>query len=224
MADAISKPTHRLFQDLTGRKFGRLSVQLYLGRRGHNHLWQCVCDCGSSSSVLGSNLTRQNTSSCGCLHREVTGEMHRTHGRKGTTEYNIYQSMLARCHDSAAISFPNYGGRGITICDRWRNGDIAQSGFECFLADMGERPSKRHSIERSLNDGPYDPGNCRWATKEEQSRNTRRNRHVVFRGETMILEDAVRISGLKHSTVTMRLQRGWSVHDSLTLPLHTRAP
>lgn len=219
MADAISKPTHRLFQDLTGRKFGRLSVTAYAGKRGHNHAWLCTCDCGASITALGSNLTRANTSSCGCLHREVTGNAHRTHGRTRTTEYNIHQSMLARCYDTGAISYPNYGGRGITVCERWRRGDDVRSGFECFLADMGDRPSRRHSVERSRNDGSYEPENCYWATKKEQSRNTRRNRRVVFRGKEMILEDAVRLSGLKHSTVTMRLHYGWSADEALTIPL-----
>lgn len=219
MADAILKPTHRLFQDLTGRKFGRLTVVSYAGRSGHNHLWGCTCQCGSHTRVLSCNLVKGNTRSCGCLHRELTGDARRTHGRTGTSEYHIYQSMLARCYSDKAISYPNYGARGITVCDRWRFGDGALGGFECFLRDVGERPSRKHSLDRRENDGNYEPSNVRWATKVEQHRNTRANRHVMFRGEKMILEDAIRLSGLNRSTVSMRINTyKWSIEKALSTP------
>lgn len=219
MADAILKPTHRLFQDLTGRKFGRLSVVAYAGKSGHNQAWSCLCECGATSRVLASNLLGSVTRSCGCLHREATGDAHRTHGRTATSEYHIYQSMIARCYSATAISYKRYGARGITVCDRWRFGDGETGGFECFLFDVGDRPSKKHSLDRKDNDGNYEPNNVRWATKIEQHRNTRTNRHVMFRGERLILEDAIRLSGLNHSTVSMRINKyGWSIEKALSTP------
>lgn len=174
MADLVSIPSDPRFQDLTGQRFGRLVAISYAGRRGNNHGWLCRCDCGVWSAPLGSNLTRGNTSSCGCLHREATGNKSRAHGRHRTTEYNIHASMIARCYRATSVSFPNYGGRGIKVCDRWRFGEDGKSGFECFFEDVGKRPSKDYSIDRRNNDGDYEPGNVGWATRSEQMNNSRR--------------------------------------------------
>jgi hypothetical protein len=187
-------------------------VVAYIGKHGHNHLWRCECDCGGSSDAFGSNLKRGNTSSCGCLHREVTSAVKRTHGHsvgdRPSAVYTAYRSMMARCYNPRSGGYAIYGARGIKVCDRWRFGDGGRSGFECFADDMGPKPSPRHSIDRVDSRGPYSPENCRWATAREQANNRRSNRYVVFRGEKMTLAEAVRRSGLNYGTVQSRLDRG----------------
>ncbi|HEY9737554.1 MAG TPA: hypothetical protein V6D06_14770 [Trichocoleus sp.] len=121
--------------------------------------------------------------------------------------------MKSRCHNPNNAAYDRYGGRGIVVCDRWRES------FENFYADMGPRPSEQHSIDRINNDGNYEPGNCRWATDKQQSRNTRRNRLLTYNGETLFLDEwAERLSISKH-TLQTRLWRGWSVEEAFETPI-----
>ena len=156
-------------QDLTGLKFHRLTVIEYAGatRPPKRALWKCKCDCGSICEVIATHLRNGNTKSCGCLRNEVAGGRTRTHGLSKTREYETWCHMIQRCEDPRQPGYKHWGGRGITICDRWRND------FEAFLADMGHRPSAKHSLDRINNDGNYEPSNCRWATRHEQARNQR---------------------------------------------------
>lgn len=134
--------------------------------------------------------------------------------RKESSTYVTWVSMIQRCYGVNATSYPRYGGRGIAVCDRWRNGDGEQTGFECFLADMGDRPSDK-SIEREDPNGHYSPENCRWADRFEQARNRRSTRWVLFNGKKMALVEAVELSGQKVDTVKKRLARGWSLSKAL---------
>ncbi len=158
--------------DMTGRRFGRLTVIERDHSASGGPAWCCLCDCGNAASVRGKDLRRGMTESCGCLQRERSASAHRTHGegRNGhrSAEYQIWAGMLSRCLYAGDTNFAKYGARGITVCDRWR--------YACFLADMGRRPTPKHSIDRIENNGNYEPGNCRWATASEQMRNTRRQR------------------------------------------------
>jgi hypothetical protein len=155
-----------------GERIGRLAVveQAPKVRRGRD--WLCRCDCGTEIIVTNENLGRC-TFSCGCLQKERfeeqrhSGDATRTHGMYGTPTYNSWTAMRARCYRRGCNGYKNYGGRGITVCERWR------SSFENFLADMGERPDGM-TLDRINVEGNYEPGNCRWATKSEQRKNVRK--------------------------------------------------
>ena len=158
--------------DIAGQKFGRLTVTKRLANdhRGRS-MWACQCECGNRSKVRGSALMEANTLSCGCIVPETMARIGRangTHRLSRTSEYGIWNQMRYRCYNKANKKFPIYGGRGITVCARWRNS------FENFLADMKMRPTSRHTIDRFPNtNGNYTPTNCRWATYSQQNRNRR---------------------------------------------------
>ncbi|MGS1095841.1 hypothetical protein ACVCNR_14785 [Aquamicrobium terrae] len=165
--------------DLIGQKFGRLTVLRRAGKTSNGEAtWACRCECGGDKEATTYNLRCGLTKSCGCLHREVTAELSRTHGMcAGGGRHPLYKTwsnMIARCQNAQRDNFKYYGGRGIKVCDRWRDGDAGLTGFECFLADMGPKPTPCHTLDRIDNDGNYEPGNCRWATQTEQVANSRK--------------------------------------------------
>jgi hypothetical protein len=156
-------------QDLTGRTFGRLLVLSRddSSRSAKQSYWICRCDCGKVKSIQRAALVTGRTVSCGCFAKEAAAKANTTHGLHRAPEYYIWNSARDRCRNPNNPGYPDYGGRGIQMCDRWANS------FEAFYADMGPRPSPELSIDRIENDGNYEPGNCRWATKEEQMLNRR---------------------------------------------------
>jgi hypothetical protein len=152
--------------DITGQRFGRLIALEYVGcSKSGTSLWRFRCDCGVECVCVGKNVRRGFTSSCGCLRKEMIGAVRRTHGMTRTPTWYSWQAMLIRCRYPSQEAYPRYGGSGITICERWNV-------FENFLSDMGERPEGM-TLERSNPFGNYTPGNCVWATQENQVKNTR---------------------------------------------------
>ena len=127
-----------------------------------------------------------------------------------TTEYVIWRGMLARCYDEKANNFERYGARGVTVCDRWRKS------FKNFLADMGDRPSKLHSLERKENSGSYSPDNCKWATRQEQARNKRTNIRITFNGRTLTPPEWAEETGLDPKLIRLRTYRGWPTEQVLS--------
>ena len=158
-------------RDLTSRIFGRLTVVSFYRVTSYGHSrWKCRCSCGKNAIIYESNLLSGNTQSCGCLRRETLSKIHKgnttnvIHGHARTGEYRSWRAMWLRCTNPKILSWKYYGGRGITVCDRWKS-------FENFLADMGERP-KGKTLDRYPNrNGNYEPSNCRWATWHEQALN-----------------------------------------------------
>ena len=157
--------------DISGQRFGRLVAQAILARRDKSGAayWQCICDCGQLCEALGTDLRSGHKASCGCLKVEQGRRAATKHGAASHTnrapEYRSWTSMLTRCNNPNYHYWRRYGGRGIAVCARW-----AES-FENFLADMGPRPTGTSLDRYPNNDGNYEPGNCRWATRIEQRHN-----------------------------------------------------
>lgn len=194
---------------------------------GMHKRFNCACDCGTTRTVAAQNLKRGLSLSCGCLRDQLAAAKATVHGetsaKKPSAEYAAWVSMKARCQNPKTKNFKNYGGRGISVCSRWDSGENDLSGVECFLSDMGRRPTDGHSLEREDNSGNYQPGNCVWATATEQGRNTRQNRIVSINGMEMPLSAAVeKYAVVGASTVHSRLHYGWSVQAAIFAPLRGR--
>lgn len=199
--------------DLTGRKFGRLTIL----RRGPDNFqdeiqWLCRCDCGSKIvTVRGSHLKTGNTRSCGCLQPEIVSQVNRKHGMWESPEYANWEAMKQRCQNPKSSGYRYYGGRGIKIAPEFQN-------FEAFFAYMGPRPKGCNSIDRIDNDGDYEPGNVRWTNQRQQMRNTRANRRYEFKEQNLTLIEWSELTGLSLGALCGRLRLGWSLEETLTLP------
>ncbi len=204
--------------DLIDKRFGRLTVLKRMDKnKWGNYRWLCKCICGKEKIVLDYDLKNGNTKSCGCLRKEQTRERFTTHGHlKGgvvSTTYQSWLSMIQRCTNLNNKAYKYYGGRGITVCKRWLE-------FENFLQDMGEPPTNKHQIDRINNDGNYCKENCRWATRTEQQRNTRRSHMISFCGKTQCLVAWAEELNINYSTLSSRIFiLGWSVEKAFTTPV-----
>jgi hypothetical protein len=199
---------HKIF---VGMRVGRLTVVKCFGRtrRRGPITWECLCDCGNSRIWNSGDIPRKRSCGCGSAEHRFQG----THRLIQSPEYGVWHSMKGRCGTPTYPGFANYGGRGITVCDRWQNS------FESFYEDMGPRPSANHSIERIDNEGNYEPGNCRWATRLDQARNKRTNRKLTYKGQTLTISEWAVKTGLQDGTIRKRLNSGQSVERALTAPL-----
>ena len=203
--------------DLTGKRFGRLIVISFYGRTNATK-WNCICDCGATVIVNGHDLKRESgTKSCGCYRKDMlTTHGHNSDG-KITSEYGSWHSMIDRCFNRNSISYKRYGGRGVSVCDEWKNS------FQAFVNDMGNKPTDKHSLERENNNGNYEPNNCRWATKAEQQNNMSSNRMLTINGETLSISQWSKKTSIKPKTIYARVGRGWSSEDAVFKKVRKRS-
>lgn len=192
---------------LPGDRFSKLVVIERGGKRGHNWTWVCACDCGRTTSALASNLRAGNTKSCGCLKFETKPTL--THGLSNRRVYWQWQNMMRRCYSPECPAYPNYGGRGIRVDDRWHDASL-------FYEDVGDRPAGK-TLDRVDNDGHYGPENWRWADWQTQQRNTRRNVFVTHGGVTRTVAEWSEIWGIPYARIQGRRAMGWPDSD-LNLP------
>lgn len=197
--------------DYTGREYGFLKV-LREGPRTKSDArqWYCECVCGNVVLRAQSKLQPDRVSSCGKCGRSGSY----SHGMTGIPEHNVWNAMKYRCNNPRTKAYPNYGGRGITVCDRW------MESFANFMEDMGPRPSPTHTIERIDNDGNYEPSNCKWIPKGEQTANRRIVRVVTYNGSKIRLYDLAKLHGIHVNTLRQRIVvMGMSAEDAVSVPI-----
>lgn len=211
-----------------GKVIGRLTVISYAGKRKRGHFWKCQCSCGKTSEVFGWSLATGRTISCGCYRADATRAMRLKHGhtigaRGGnhvavSKEYRAWQNAKDRCYRPNRKNFKDYGGRGIRVCDRWRDS------FSNFLADMGQCPAGK-SLDRFPNmNGNYEPGNCRWATVKEQMNNTRRNRKFRWQGKSLSLCEIADLYQITSSSLRRRvIERGQNIKQVVKKMIEKKA-
>jgi hypothetical protein len=204
------------FIDMAGQAFGMLSVIDLAESRKNKSFWNCECTCGVRIQVAGNSLRTGNTKSCGCTRMQKFHAAARIattkHGMYGTPVYRTWQSILARCDKPSHKSYKDYGGRGIKVCESWRD-------FSTFFADMGDRPLGT-SIERIDNNKGYEVGNCEWKTAKHQARNRRNSRHITAFGETKLLvewQEDPRCA-VWGDTLSYRISQGWEIESAISTP------
>jgi hypothetical protein len=202
--------------DLTGLTFGDLTVLQYAMAPDGKWKYRCRCKCGKETMVAGWSLTRKaGTKSCGCSKAMMCRLKATKHGMNGTVEYRIWSGMRTRCRPHAVKKRPRYGS--VKVCERWNS-------FENFFADMGPRPTPRHSIGRIDNDGDYEPSNCRWETPKEQGRNKSSTVRLTIDGVTKPLVAWSEQFGISIATIWWRLRSGWDAKRACTQPLRGSKP
>lgn len=200
--------------NLVNQKFGKLQVLKKALKRNNKTRWLCQCACGKTCEVTTSQLRSGKTRSCGCLRREKAASTC-THGHarrdSNTRSYRIWRSLFKRCYKSSSPYFGRYGGRGIEVDPRWFT-------FKGFYTDMGDCPEGL-SLERLNNDRNYWKGNCVWATKITQARNTSTNKMITWQGRTLCVAEWAEVYKITQSLLWQRIYRlGWSVEKALTTP------
>lgn len=190
------------FQDLTGKRFGRLVVTKYLG----NYRWECKCDCGKITEVASEHLKANRIRSCGCLFFDTV----RTHGLTNSRLYKIREGMIDRCYNTHSRSYKDYGERGISICKEWRNDFMS---FYNWALNNGYQEDL--SIDRIDVNGNYEPSNCRWIPMGEQSKNTRKNVYFTYNGKTQVLSDWAREFGIPSTTFRRRIKQNRPIEEIL---------
>jgi hypothetical protein len=206
-------------KDIANVRFGRLTaLEKIKTSIGGHAIWKCICDCGSIKEVSGVSLRGGDIVSCGCYRREKMRSTALKHGNgrtgKHTPEYNVWLGIKARCTRPGATAYDQYGGRGINVCDRWLD-------FVKFLEDMGERPPGT-TIDRINNDLGYEPKNCRWATKREQSKNRKITVFYEYNGKRLTLSEWSEELGIKRITLYTRISLGWTIDRVLGTPLRRK--
>ena len=213
-AKAIDKKPYK--KDLTGKRFGRLVVVGYYGKKTCGNqkksTWLCNCDCGNQTIVGIGELRDGGTQSCGCIQKEFAGSLNRTHNLSGKCGrlYPLWKSVKYRCYCKTSKDYANYGGRGIVMCDEWKNDFLV---FYNWAISNGYKEDL--TIDRIDNNGNYEPSNCRWADWKTQNRNTRRNRLLFYNGKTLCVSEWAETIGIKCGTLFQRIRKGMSAKEAI---------
>lgn len=200
-------------RNLKDQKFGRWFVLGRSSTTGNSGqvLWDCKCDCGVTRPVQASGLVSGSSQSCGCLNREAIT----SHGMTGSPEYLAWQSAKSRCYNPNTENYPDYGGRGIRVCDSWLES------FENFYRDMGPRLSDVHSLERREGNGDYEPNNCIWATWDTQANNRRNNVLVEIDDVWLTKSEAARCIGISKELLNLRMSKGMTIDEIMQTPVNS---
>lgn len=205
-------PNVHNFKNIKNQQFERLKVLYYAGKIKEKPSWVCRCSCGTIVVVVSKQLFRKQTKSCGCLMKTINIK----HGYKGTKIYRIWCGMKNRCLNPNSKDYTRYGGRGISICSRWKS-------FELFLEDMKEPPQGDYTIERIDNERNYTKSNCKWITRQQQATNRRDNIRITINGVTLVASEWDREQNFSIGTVSRRITRsGWSHEDAVKTPIDKR--
>lgn len=199
--------------DLTGQKFSRLTaIEPTMERRNGRIMWRFMCECGNEILAQGSSVALGNTRSCGCLKLEAITALKLSHGKCHTRLYRIWCRIKQRCLNDKCSDYGYYGGKGITICARWADS------FAAFAEDVGD--SGHLTLDRINNEKGYEPGNVRWATRKQQSDNSRKPKWVEIDGRRLNYSDWARELGMRECSITMRIKRGMTPEQAVTTPKH----
>lgn len=216
----VQPPKRRVYNPApVGERFGRWTVLGFEGRQNAQAQWRVRCACGAEHVRFAASVVKGHSTQCnacgiedGAAIRTLPVPTRKPGSSLHRPEYKSYKAMLDRCYEPARKSYALYGGRGIAVCERWRE---ERTGFANFFADLGPSPGKGYSIERVDNDGDYEPGNVRWATAKEQARNTRRNRVIELDGRAQCIAAWAEEVGIRPEIISTRLQRGWSEREAV---------
>ena len=200
--------------NISGQRFGRLVVVKHMGSNQYRQsVWLCRCDCGNEKVITSNQLRTGHTRSCGCLLTETIKTLHMTHGGTYHPLYQTWLGMKQRCSNPNHKDYNNYGGRGISVCERWKND------FGAFLHDLGERPGSNYTLDRIDVDGNYEPGNVRWATHKTQATNKPNCIILSLSGTSKPLTRWASELGISAGTLRNRYRNGWSDERILTTPV-----
>lgn len=202
-------------KDITGMRFGRYTVIERVENDKHgNAVWLCRCDCGKEKKVIGASLRKGVVVSCGCYHKEKLKQTQTTHGESKSRLFEIWRCMKSRCYNKNHKNYDYYGGRGIIVCEDWKNNYVA---FAEWARNNGY--AENLTIDRIDVDGNYEPSNCRWVSRKEQMENTRVSHIYTINGESKCLSEWCKVYNVPHERVRSRvINRGWNIIDALTTP------
>lgn len=206
--------------DLTGQKYHKLTVLHRVPNKGRHTRWLCQCECGNTKEANTNHLRFDHVRSCGCIPRQNSERVLKEGKLVRPDGYHSWKAIQSRCYCESDENYRKYGAKGITVCDRWRG----LGGLANFLADMGPKPSPRHSIDRIKSTDNYSPETCRWATPLEQGQNKRNANLLTHNGKTQTMAAWTRELGLATGNLRLRLNRGWTVHEALSTPRLGKVP
>ena len=204
-------------QDLTGKKFGRLTVVEKANNIGKKVAWLCLCDCGNKKVVSSTCLVSGHTKSCGCIRTELSRERVTTHGLSKTSElYAEWARLKRRCNNPNCEAYKNYGGRGIKVCDEWNDASV----FVSWCLSNGYK--KGLTLDRIDNNKGYSPSNCRWVTRKVQANNKRNNRLITYKDVTLTLAQWSEKLNMSYSVLKYRLSNKWDIETAFTTPINKK--